>query len=152
MASEYDQFEKVFACGSDEEKLAILKSMQEQIVGGEPAGFFNLAKELVADRNHNVRWQAIIVIGSYIPTERRNEEVWNVILQFCGMDDDMQNALATVLLEHLLEYDFDHTFDRIKTAIPERTAPLLDLVRRCWQFGQPEAKWHQLQQLVKNYT
>ncbi|NLY00166.1 MAG: hypothetical protein GXY83_29050 [Rhodopirellula sp.] len=152
MVVELDQFDRVLASGSDEEKIAALKSMQGQIADGEPVDFFDLARRQVADKNTDVRWQALIVIGSYIPFGRRNEEIWNLIVEFCGIDDDMQDALATVLLEHLLEHDFDRTVERIKTAIPVRSVPLLGLLERCWQFGQPEAKWRQLRQIIEGCT
>ncbi len=152
MVVELDQFDKVLASGSDEEKITALRNMQGRIADGEPAGFFDLARRHVADKNTDVRWQALIVIGSYIPFGRRNEEIWNLIVEFCGVDDDMQDALATVLLEHLLEHDFDHTAERIKSALPKRTGPLLEVLKRCWQFGQSEAKWPQLRQIIDSYT
>ena len=151
MVVEFREFQAALASGSDEEKIAALRSMQGQMADGEPSGYFDLAKKYIADRNADVRWQAIIVIGEYIPSGRRNEEIWNLILDFCGLDDDMQDALATVLLEHLLEHDFHPTVDRIKTAIPVRAAPLLALLERCWPLGQSEADWHQLRQIVESY-
>jgi hypothetical protein len=152
MALQLEQCEKTLAIGGDEERTAILKIMRSEIVDGEPATFFGLAREYVADSNRDVRWQALIVIGEYIATGFRNEEIWSVIVRFCGMDDDMQDALATVLLEHLLEHDFDSTLDRIRDAPPEKLSPVLDLVQRCWRFGQSEAKWHQLLQFAEDHA
>jgi hypothetical protein len=151
MVLEFDKFERALTTGSDEEKIAALRSMRRRITEGQSAGLFDLARRHVADRNADVRWQALIVIGCYIPFGRMNNEIWNLVVEFCGIDDDLQDALATVLLEHLLEHDYDNTVARIKTAIPEKTAPLLGLLKRCWRFGQPEAKWRQLRQIIETY-
>lgn len=144
----FDLLKKVLSSGSDEEKIAAFKSMRRQIADGEPTVFFDLAKDHVTDRNSDVRWQAIIVLGEYIPSGRRNEDIWNFIVQCCGIDDDMQDALATILLEHLLEYDVHRTIDRIKAAPPQKAAPLLDVLERCWQFGQPESTWRQVREIL----
>ena len=148
MSVNYNHLERLLASGSDNERVAALKTMRSQISNGQPPWCFDLARRHVGDRNTDVGWQSIIVIGEYISSGLRNEEIWSLIMECCEGDDDMQEALSTVLLEHLLEYDFDRTIDKIRVSLPRKTTPLLNLLERCWRFGQPESKWRQLQDII----
>ena len=59
--------------------------------------------------------QALIAIGHGV--EIQPEWVWEVILEFGDSDDeDMQAAIGCVLLEHLLEYDYETYFPKLKEA------------------------------------
>jgi hypothetical protein len=80
------------------------------------------------------RWQAIIRIADFIPEEP--EAVW-AFIQRWGIheDEDLRAAIATVLLEHLLEHHFADFFPRVETAAEER-ALFADTFRRCSKFGQ----------------
>lgn len=83
------------------------------------------------------RWQAIIAVGEYIESDP--EPVWRFIVQWgTNTQEDLRNAVATCLLEHLLEYHFERYFPEV-----ERVAlgnPLFgDTFQRCWRFGQAEA-------------
>ena len=51
------------------------------------------------------RWQAIIEIGDFIKSEP--EAVWSFIARWGGHpQDDLRDAIACCLLEHLLEFHF----------------------------------------------
>jgi hypothetical protein len=146
-----DELRALLESGSDEQKLFALKEVRNRISNGETFSFFDLAKALVESGNNDIRWQAIIVIGEYIPRGHRNEDIWNVIVQHLGIDEDMQDALATVLLEHLLEHHFDWTVNKIESALEHDGAWLVDVVKRCWRFGQPEHQWHRIENLIERY-
>jgi hypothetical protein len=148
MDGDVDRLENLLRDGTDEERIAGLKEMRDNISDGQPTRFFDIARRLVGSENNDVRWQSIIVIGEFIPCGQRNEEIWRLILDHCGMDDDMKGALATVLLEHLLEYDSDRTLDRIRVELRTGNAQLPALLWRCSRFGQSDAKWHEFQQLT----
>ncbi|MCE5268337.1 MAG: hypothetical protein LLG00_10675 [Planctomycetaceae bacterium] len=84
----------------------------------------------------DLRWQAIIAIGEFIESEPEP------VLAFAERwgqhpDDDLRQAIATCLLEHLLERHFDMVLPRA-----ERLARASDLFARtlgmCWPFGQAE--------------
>jgi hypothetical protein len=80
------------------------------------------------------RWQAIIRVGEYVETDP--EPVWQFIRRWGAYpDEDLRAAVATVLLEHLLEYHFAAYFPLV-----EREAvgnPLFgDTFLSCWRFGQ----------------
>lgn len=89
---------------------------------------------LPSDEDQDPRWQAIIGIGEFIESEP--EAVWGFICRWGGhAQKDLRNAIATCLLEHLLEHHFATYFERV-----ERLAssdPLFrDTFQRCWQLGQ----------------
>src|SRR5262245_38109410 len=59
------------------------------------------------------RWQAIIKIGEFIEDEP--EAVWAFIVRWGpSSDSDLRAAIATCLLEHLLEYHFDAFIARVE--------------------------------------
>jgi hypothetical protein len=82
------------------------------------------------------RWQAIIRVGDYVPAEP--EAVWEFVRVWGSHpQEDLRDAVATCLLEHLLEHHFEAIFPRVE----ERALadPLFaDLFLRCWKFGQSE--------------
>ena len=55
------------------------------------------------------RWQAIIDIENHI--ESAPEPIWRFICRWGSHpDEDLRSAIATCLLEHLLEYHFQASF------------------------------------------
>jgi proteasome lid subunit RPN8/RPN11 len=80
------------------------------------------------------RWQAIIAIGEFIDSEP--EAVWTFISRWGGYpDSDLRMAIATCLLEHLLEYHFDAFFPRVEQrALAD--ALFAKTFCSCWKFGQ----------------
>jgi hypothetical protein len=88
------------------------------------------------DNEPDPRWQAIIEVGEYIETEPH--EVWPFILKWGKHpSDDVRMAVATCLLEHLLEYHFDDFFPKVKR-ICRRSGYFADTFLSCSQFGQAE--------------
>src|SRR5437763_13581729 len=77
------------------------------------------------------RWQAIIAVGEYIESEP--EAVWEFICRWGGHPQrDLRDAIATCLLEHLLEHHFATYFPRVEQmALAD---PLFgDTFLGCWQ-------------------
>ena len=82
------------------------------------------------------RWQAIIAVGRFIETNP--EEVWAFALKWgCHMDEDLRSAIATCLVEHLLEYDYDRIFPRVERAVAGSRL-FEDMFCGCAKFGQAE--------------
>ncbi len=80
------------------------------------------------------RWQAIIVIEGFIQSDP--DAIWPFIVRWgSNVDEDLRNAVATCLLEDLLEYHFDRFFPRLEEAV-HSNALLADTFSRCWKFGQ----------------
>jgi hypothetical protein len=84
----------------------------EKILPGQPAP---------AGEN-DPRWQAIIEISHFVPQEPN--AIWPFVLKWGSHEDaDLRAAIATCLLEHLLEHHFDLIFPRVETAsIQSRTS------------------------------
>jgi hypothetical protein len=95
------------------------------VLPGQPAG-----------EETDPRWQAIIRIGEFIESDP--EPVWQFILRWgTHPQEDLREAIATCLLEHLLEYHFEAYFPRVEQASLADPA-FGDTFQRCWQFGQAE--------------
>jgi uncharacterized protein DUF6869 len=84
----------------------------------------------------DARWQAISAIGEFI--EENPEPVWSFVVRWGSSSDaDLRMALATCLLEHLLELHFDHFISRVEQAA--LADPLFgEMTASCWKFGQSE--------------
>ena len=105
------------------------------------------ARELVAHPDNDVRWQALIAVGEWIALSP--EAVWEVVDEHGAAEDpDMRTAVATVLLEHLLEHDFETYFARVRERIEAGQALLADTLGRCWGFGTAEHRWHEVDALL----
>jgi len=125
--------------------------MRDSMLSGErPRFYLALARTLIPDPSNKCRWQAAIVVGEFI--EEDPEAVWEVICEFgVSEDEDMRDAISTVLLEHLLEHHFKIYFPRLKAKIEGGATLLADTLRRCWAFGQAKRQWRWVQALVDRY-
>jgi hypothetical protein len=88
------------------------------------------------DREKDPRWQAVIAVGEFVETNP--DEVWEFVARWGGHeDDDLRSAIATCLLEHLLEYHFALIFPRVEKAA-KKGRLFADMFCRCGKFGQSE--------------
>jgi hypothetical protein len=103
-----------------------------------------------AEGERDPRWQAIIAVGEFIETDP--ESVW-LFVQRWGLqpDEDLRSAIATCLLEHLLEHHFDLIFPRMERTA-RSNAYFAEMVGWCWLFGQSELPENaaRLHRLVKD--
>ncbi len=85
----------------------------------------------------DARWQAMLRIGEYVETDP--EPVWRFVGEWGSCtEEDVRDAVACCLLEHLLEHHFDLVFPRVRKTVKEN--PLFrDTFSRCWKFGQSDA-------------
>src|SRR4051812_15944785 len=82
------------------------------------------------------RWQAISRIGDSIETDP--EAVWPFVARWGRHpQEDLRDAIATCLLEHLLEYHFGRIFPRVRE-LATADGLFADTFSRCWKFGQSE--------------
>jgi len=131
-------------------RLLALSLMRKQIAAGaSPGDYLGLAYSLVWDVDHNsCRWQALIVLSESIMTDP--ETVWRAVCEFGEWEDeDMRAGVATVLLEHLLEYHFQAYYPRLKKRIAGGSKLMADTLSRCYAFGQAKARWHEVEALLK---
>jgi hypothetical protein len=82
------------------------------------------------------RWQAILQVAHSIEAEP--DVIWTFVERWGRHpQEDLRDAIATVLLEHLLEYHFDWIFPRVRE-LASTDALFSDTFRRCYKFGQAE--------------
>src|SRR5580704_1269711 len=80
------------------------------------------------------RWQAVIQISHFVAEEP--EVVWPFVLRWGSHEDeDLRTAIATCLVEHLLEYHFDLIFPRVEAAA-KSNAYFAETTVLCWKFGE----------------
>lgn len=80
------------------------------------------------------RWDMAALLALYV--EASPEEVWPIVARWgCSDEPDTRMAIATCVLEHLLEYHFDFTFPRVE-ALALADARFADTFSSCWKFGQ----------------
>ena len=105
-------------------------SVQEAIVAAEQI----LPGQCAPEGEEDPRWQAIIGVSLFIPTDP--ETIWPFALKWGSHEDaDLRSAIATCLLEHLLEHHFDLLFPKIENAAKEN-ALFGKTIKMCWKFGQ----------------
>ena len=96
----------------------------ERILPGEPA----------PDGEIDPRWQAIIAVGFFIPTD--GEAVWAFIQRWgCHENEDLRTGIATCLLEDLLDERFEEFFPKVEAAV-RASALFADTFARCWKIGE----------------
>jgi hypothetical protein len=79
-------------------------------------------------------WQAIIEVGEYIQTEP--QEVWFFIRKWGKHPNkDLRAAVATCLLEHLLEYHFEEFFPAVRDTC-RQSKRFASTFSMCFLFGQ----------------
>src|SRR5437879_5589174 len=82
------------------------------------------------------RWQAIIDVEEYVPTEP--EAVWEFVQTWgAHPQEDLRDAIACLLLEDLLEHHFQLIFPRVEERVL-RDRLFADTFSRCWKLGQTE--------------
>lgn len=110
--------------------IGIMKSVEKAIKDAELLLPGIPAKEDEIDP----RWQAIIKIGDFIQDEP--QEVWKFIEKWGKNPSiDIRLAIATCLLEHLLECHFKEYFPLVKeTALNSKRFAFT--FKMCSQFGQ----------------
>lgn len=93
-----------------------------------------LPGQAATEEESDPRWQAIIKVEAFIQEEP--DAIWSFIFRWGNSpDEDLRSAIATCLLEHLLEHHFSRVFPQVEEAA--RSNPLLaDTFLKCWKFGQ----------------
>ncbi len=127
-----DQLPALLAASDSEQRLLGLVAMRVLIEQGQPpSAYLDLAEPLIADADSTCRWQACIVVSEAISSSP--DSVWEAILAHSnGPDGDLQAALACVLLEELLQHDFDAYFPRLKREVWAGRSSLQGILRMCW--------------------
>lgn len=108
-----------------------------------------------SDDEEDPRWQAIIAVGAFIEDEP--DPVWSFVERWGKhTNEDLRQAIATCLLEHLLEHHFVTMFPRVKREA-HGSRLFAATVAMCSRFGQAKepknaAKLDQLVQETSEAT
>jgi hypothetical protein len=95
----------------------------ESLLPGRPA----------PDDQPDPRWQAIIRVGAFI--ESHPEPVWEFARRWGKhAQADLRAAVATCLLEHLLEHHFEALFPLVRREA-RASVRFADTLTSCWPFG-----------------
>ena len=127
---------------------SLVTKIRQRIEEGELVEeFYDHAVELLYDTDPIVRWQAAIVLSEFIPTKA--DAVLDVVLKSAGLfDEDFQQGAGTVLLEHLLEHNFDNVMNRIRQRVDVGDRQILGVLECCWPFGEEATKkWNRVTDL-----
>ncbi len=125
--------------------------MRRQITQDGPRDLYlTCAAQLIADRNESCRWQALAVVAECAGD--RLEAVWELLLRHGSSDDaSMRAALATGLLERLLERHYDTYFPLLREQLERRNTRLADTLRRCWLFGGAKRLSREVDRLLRSF-
>jgi hypothetical protein len=95
-----------------------------------------LPGERSPDGQEDPRWQAIIRISEFLSTEP--EAIWAFVRRWGSYpDDDLSDAIASCLLEHLLEVHFKTYFPQVEQ-LAHDNAQFARTVVMCWPFGETD--------------
>jgi hypothetical protein len=87
-----------------------------------------------ADGQEDPRWKAIIAIADFIEDEP--EPIWSFVERWGQhADEDLRSAIATCLLEHLLEVHFDLLFPKAEH-LARSNPQFAHTLTMCWPFGE----------------
>ena len=93
-----------------------------------------LSKKIVIEDEKNSMWQSIIKLSDFI--ELAPEKIWKFVAKWGNHEsEDVRDAVATCLLEHLLELHFDTYFPALEKEVLNEKL-FYDMFCRCWNFGQ----------------
>jgi len=93
-----------------------------------------LPGEVAPKGEEDSRWQAIMLVEDFVETEP--EAILPFVLKWgCHEQEDLRDAIAVLLVEHLLEFHFESIFPHIETASLEN-ALFGDTFLRAWKLGQ----------------
>src|SRR5688500_1993059 len=83
-------------------------------------------------RSDNVRWQAAIALGEF--AESNPEFIWPLVVKHGSRRHaDVRMAIATCVLEHILEHHFNRFFPRVQM-LARLNRWFYDTFQSCWQF------------------
>ena len=127
--------------------------MRREIGRGDLASkYFDIAESMIDDSHNTCRWQSIIVIGESMDDDP--DRIWNVVKRYGdSKDEDMRSAIATVLLEHLLEANFNKYLANVKAQVSLGKSRFLDTLLKCSTFGDDsEAQSKKIDSYIRKAT
>ena len=113
-----------------------------------------IGREL-ASTKERTRWQAAIALGEFAASDP--ERIWPLVVKHGSRRHaDARMAIATCVLEHILEYHFDSFFPRV-AACARSSRWFRTTFGWCWQMGQAELPrnarlWRRLEKELHDHS
>lgn len=130
-----------------QDRLRALKYMRNNVYEGVPKSYLKIAASMICDRSESCRWQSAIVVSEYL--DYSEELVWSIVNRYIkkgnikGVD-----SVSTVLVEHLLERNFDKYFQRLKAHWLSGNRLVVEILEHCWAFGDAKARWGEVEEFL----
>ena len=105
-----------------------------------------ILERALASSDDKARWAAAAELGEFVYSEP--DLLWPIVLKHgSSPDEDLRAAVATCLLEHILEHHFDAFFPKLKIEILKENSNLRNTLELCWKFNLTKvqvARWEKL--------
>src|SRR5262245_26384413 len=89
----------------------------------------------LASDTEQEKWSAASDLGEFVFDHP--QQVWPLVVRFGSSEiEDTRQAIATCVLEHLLEHHFDTFFPLLESEITKGNKNFADTFRLCWKLGQ----------------
>lgn len=93
----------------------------------------------LSSKLEKTRWKAAISLGEYCKPDPKS--VWPLTVKYgSSRKADTRTAIATCVLEHILEHHFDPYFGESLKIIREGNVRFGRTLAMCWTFGQAQKK------------
>lgn len=80
-------------------------------------------------------WKAAEQLGELAETEPR--KIWSLVEKHgSSQNPEVRQAIATCVLEHVLQFHFDEYFSRVEQLINGGNSNFADTFRLCWKFDE----------------
>jgi len=89
----------------------------------------------LASPDGSTRWQGAIALGEFCESDP--EAIWPMVEKWgSSAKEDIRTAIATCVLEHILEHHFEPFFDRCAKLVQGGNVEFADTFWRCWRTGK----------------
>ncbi len=108
----------------------------------------------IGSPDENTRWQAVIALGEHGHCEHAPEVIWPLVVKWGSSEnEDVRTAIATCILEHILECHFDEYFEKTAALVRGGNKEFGDTFSRCWKFdnanvSENNERWDELDEFI----
>lgn len=82
-------------------------------------------------------WRAAEALGEYAKTDP--DAIWPLVVKHAsGANPEVRSAIATCVLEHVLEHHFDRYFPLVEAIVRSGNRCFAEAFKTCWKFGHAE--------------
>lgn len=108
---------------------------QSKTLAADDATILSRADADLASEDEDTRWQAACALGDFC--EDAPEVIWPLRVKWGSCDnEDTRTAIATCVLEHILEYHFATYFAKTARLIRGGSVRFAEMLCICYRFGQ----------------